>query len=326
MQSLAALAEGADAAKWISDADARAVSQQWATHWLLSHEPLWFERHQLSRGRTLAAQPEITSDALLYSFDASGEVARIRKWSGFLKRWHEDEVFTRDGDVITGYRFDFTGKPMNVDRYTFDGARLVTHEKYAVSAKKAGRETYVWNGDQLVRVDVENWGHSWVLTWTADQLEVIHAVYAQGQSEIWRRPRADESLETLLPQIRERWLARAAVLLEDQAFTHLAVVLDEEAYNHLLPPFLALGTEAQRDEFNPAELSELHVDDSELLASCVRANQLLWSDGRYERAREFTNELAAALRKKFEGVTVYATALDADHEADAARAASDASS
>ena len=71
---------------------------------------------------------------------------------------------------------------------------------------------------------------------------------------------------------------------------------------------------------------ELHVDDSELLASCVRANQLLWSDGRYERAREFTNELAAALRKKFEGVTVYATALDADHEADAARAASDASS
>ncbi|MGV3622135.1 MAG: hypothetical protein ACO1OB_15030 [Archangium sp.] len=102
MESLAALAERADVARLIADADARAVSTQWATHWLLNHEPLWFERHQHSRGHKLAAQPEITSDALLYSFDGNGEPARIRRWSGFLKRWHEDEVFLREGDVITG--------------------------------------------------------------------------------------------------------------------------------------------------------------------------------------------------------------------------------
>lgn len=317
MKSLAALAESADAAKLIADADARAVSQQWATHWLMELEPLWFERHQHSRGRTLAAQPEVSSDALLYSFDANGEVTRIRSWSGFLKRWHEDEVFAREGDAITSHRFDSKGRPMNVDRYTFDGARLITHEKYAVRAKKAGRETYVWDGAKLIRVDVENWGHSWSLTWAADQLEVIHAVYAQGPSEVWRRPAVGESLDTLLPQIRERWVAGAFALLDGRQFTHVAVVLDEEAYNHLLPPSLALGTEAQRGEFNPAELAELHVDDAVLLALCVRANQLLWSDGRYDRAREFTKQLAAALREKFEGVVVYATALDANHEADA---------
>ncbi|MGV3622136.1 MAG: hypothetical protein ACO1OB_15035 [Archangium sp.] len=211
---------------------------------------------------------------------------------------------------------------MNVDRYTYEGTRLVTHEKYAARAKKLGRETYVWSGHRLTRVDVENWGHSWALTWSADQLEAIHAVYAQGPSEIWRRPRVDESLDTLLPQIRERWLAGAKKRLTGQTFTHVAVVLDEEAYNHLLPPSLALGTEAQRGEFNPAELEELHVDDAELLASCVRANQLLWSDGRYDRARDFTRDLAAELRKQLPGVTVYATTLDADHEADAANASS----
>lgn len=323
MEPLAALAERADAAVAIADADARTVSQQWATHWLLSHEPLWFERHQHSGGRKLAAQPEVTADALLYSFDANGEVTRIRRWSGFLKRWHEDEVFAREGDVVTGYRFDARGAAMNVDRYTFEGSRLVMHEKYAVRAKKLGRERYVWSGAQLLRVDVENWGHSWALTWSGDALEAIHAVYAQGPSEIWRRPRSDESLETLLPSIRELWLREVTDLLAKQPpFTHLAVVLDEEAYNRLLPPSFALGTEAQRGGFNPAELAELHVDGASLLALCVRANQLLWSDGQYDRAREFTRELAAALRKNFDGVTVYATALDADHEADAVSASS----
>lgn len=321
--SLAALAERADAAALIAEADARAVSQQWASHWLLSHEPLWFERHQHSRGRQLAAQPDVTQDALLYSFDARGEVVRVRSWSGFLKRWHEDEVFRREGDVVTGYRFDAKGKPMNVDRYTYDGQRLMTHEKYAVRAKRSGRESYVWDGAKLLRVDVENWGHSWALTWHGEQLEVIAAVYAEGASEVWRRPRDEESLEVLLPRIRDRWLAGAVALLDArQTFTHVAVVLDEEAYNHLLPPSLALGTDAQRGEFNPAELTELHVDDAELLTLSVRANQLLWSEGRYDAAQAFCRELATALRARWPGVLVYATSLDADHASDAASASS----
>lgn len=323
MRSLAALAESADAVELLADADARTVSQQWATDCLLSLEPLWFERHRSSRGQKLAAQPHVTANALLYSYDALGEVTRIRQWSGFLQRWHEDQVFAREGEVITGYRFDSSGTAMNVDRYTYEGTKLVTHEKYAVRARKPGRETYVWNGEQLIRVEVENWGHSWALTWAGAELEVIHAVYAEGSSEVWRRPVPGESLDTLLPQIRDRWLAGAVRLLREQdAITHVAVVIDEEAYDHSLPPFLALGTEAQRGEFNPAELAELHVDDAALRPLCARANQLIWTETAQDRALAFASEVADALSENFPGVTVYATTLEADHAADAANASS----
>ena len=151
----------------VAACEARTVARQWASWDISSPEPLWFERNQYSRGRKLAKQPAKSKDAKLYGYDADGRIARIRTWSGFLGRWHEDELFEWKGRTLTVRRFREDGTPMNVDRYTHDAiGRLVRHEMHAVEGKRKGTETFVWKAGLLVRVNVKNWGQSWKIGWT----------------------------------------------------------------------------------------------------------------------------------------------------------------
>ena len=342
---LATLARGAKLAHLVAQCEARVVARQWVSDDIWSPEPLWFERHQYSRGRKLAKQPAPTKDAKQYGYDATGAIARIRDWSGFLHRWHEEELFLplRDG-VLVGYRFRVDGTLLNVDRYTHDAAgRLVHHESYFADteSRRTGSQRFVWRDGLLERVNVKNWGCSWVLEWDeVGQLLAIAEVWKKQAHEIYRRPPKGETLAGLLDIVWERLRAviptvASKVKPKSTAYA-LALVVDEEEWRYLLPPSLAIGFEEDRArvrashpdrmrdhlwsavELPTFDVPVLELRDARLAAACKRANQHLTKRGKAGKPllRQLVRELQAldwrALRRVSDDFVVYATSVEGD--------------
>lgn len=332
MVAVATLASNANLKTLVARCEAQVKTRQWATWDIWSPEPYWFERNQYSRGRRLKAKPAKSKDAKLYGYDAAGQVVRIRAWSGFLGKWHEEELFVRDGRVLIAYRFNVDGSLMNVHRYTHDDVgRLILHE---VSFAKKGTATqrYVWKNDVLARVDVKNWGQSWRLQHDElGQLEVIEALWKKtGASEVYRRPARGEKLADLLAIVRSRLLELIPRVIAKtkpkQRACMLALVIDEEEWRYILPPSLALGFEAGAWEVN--ELPQIDVPrDARLDTAAKRANQHLWKSGAYSKVkplmRDLVRELQAIDWKKLRAVSddflVFSTTLEGDARRDAKR-------
>jgi len=336
--ALSSLVAKADRSVLVKRCESLVASRQWASWDIWSPEPYYFERNQYGRGKKLARQPAPTKDAKLYGYDAAGRVVRLRSWSGFLERWHEDELFVWSDRELLAYRFQERDRLLNVHRYTFDGeARLVRHEIYFAEAKRTGEQRFVWTDGVLSRVAVKNWGHSWSLE--HDELGRLTAIatVSNGRAfEIYRRPPANESLPALLDAIRERLREIAPRVVSkvrpSSPLYALALVVDEEEWRYALPPSLAFGFESPRTsrEWDAAELFEPTTgwNDRRLAALCKRANQRVWQTGAHARVRALVRALARdlqqvdwpKLRAVTDDVVVYATSLEGGGAADARRA------
>lgn len=345
--TISTLARNARLAPLIAACEKRVVSRQWATSDIWSPEPLWFERHRYGKGRKLAAQPAKNKDAHLYGYDARGIPARVRQWSGFLGKWHEEELYVPDGNVLVRYRFRTDGKLMNVERFSHDDdGRPVLQEVAFVESKKSATQKFVWKDGLLVRVDAKNWGASYKLTWTAlGELEAIFEVWKGRPHEIYRRPKKGETLAGLLAIIRERLLAiipRAVAKAKPKSEAYaLMLVCDEEEWRHALPPSLTLAFEEDRVRLAksygdrmadvmwsaPEIDSEIDLSDARLDAACKRANQIVWRDSAHAKVTRFVRAVAkelqaldwSKLRKVNDDFVVYATRLEGDGELDVRR-------
>ncbi len=342
---IGSLARGASMKKLVAACGARVVTKQWATDAIWSPEPYYFERNQYSRGRKLSKQPARTKDATLYGYDANGDVARVRSWSGFLGEWHEEELFLpRQNGVVVGYRFRVDGDLLNVHRYNYDGeGRLVLHEVWFGEAKRSASQQFVYDDGRLVRVRVKNWGSDFALTWDdLGRLATIAEVWKGKRSVVYRRPPKGETLAELLAAVRERLrelVPRVAAKFKPKSTAYaLLLVVDEEEWRHMLPPTLAMGFEEDRARFRAAhphrvkdflwsapELPSYDVDalelrDRRLEAAATRANQHLWKDGKHAKVapllRGLARELQAldwrSLRSVSDDFIVYVTRAEGD--------------
>ncbi len=345
-KALRALADAAKLAPLLAQCEARVASRQWASGWIWSPEPLWFERNQYSRGRKLAKQGSTKQIAKQYGYDAEGGVVRIRDWSGFLGKWHEEELFVPEDDrTVIAYRFRVDGTLLNVHRYVHDDdGLLVEHEIYFAEAKRSGAQTFVWEDGLLTRVDVERWGQSWTLEW--NDLGLLRAIFSVSPghppTEIYRRPEKGETLGGLLDVISERLLEvipRVVSKVKPRSPAYaLLLVLDEEEWRYPLPPSLALAFEADRTrlrttyadrmrdviwsapEMATFDVPGLALRDPRLAAAAKRANQHLAAKGTQSKAKALVREVSRSLQKlewsTFRAVTedfvVYVTTLDGD--------------
>jgi len=318
--SLASIARNANFTTLKKQCEPRVVLEQWASGQLSNPTPFYFERNQYSRGRTLKAQPPSKKNALHYGFDAEGAVVRIRHWSGFLERFHEEELFLpSEAGVQLAFRFAHDGALMNAHRYRTEDGRLQLHELSFGTKGTIATETFEWVDGRLSRVVVENWGdRRLVHEFTWDDLGRLQSIAVQGAKPFYSRPAEGESLKVLLPVIRQRLLELiplvAARVRPDEAAYGLAIVIDEENWRNLLPPALALGFQRERETFlsrygakaddmlwNPAELEAFDVPEREwrdpkLAKACERANQHLWQGGKHAVARSFVRSLTEDLR------------------------------
>ena len=344
---LRALADAAKLAPLLEACEARVVTRQWTSGDLWSPEPYYFERNQYSRGKKLAKQPAATHNASHYGYDPAGRVARIRSWSGFLKKWHEEELFVpEDARTMIAYRFRVDGTLLNVHRYIHDGqGRLIEHEILFAEAKTTAAQTFVWEDGLLTRVDVVRWGQSWTLEWNElGQLLAIFAVSSESgkPSEIYRRPAKGETLGALLDVIEKRLvevIPKVVAKVKPKAPAYaLLLVLDEEEWRYPLPPSLVLAFETDRvrlrktqpdrmrdflwsaPEMTAFDIPGLELRDPRLTAAAQRANQHLAAKGNQSKAKALAREVArtlqavdwSALRAVTDDFVVFVTSLEGD--------------
>jgi hypothetical protein len=348
MAPLATLAKKARFEVLSRGCEKRVVSRQWATWDIWSPEPYWFERHNYGRGRKLAAQPARSKDAHLYGYDASGVPARVRRWSGFLARWHEEELYVPEGNDLLRYRFRVDGTLLNLERFTYADGRLVHHEIWFAEAKRRATQTFVWKDGLLVKVDVKDWGPSFALAWT--ELGVLDAIYEVSKGrrhEVYRRPKQRETLPELFGVIRERLLAvvpRVIARTRPRSAAYAAMlVVDEEEWRHALPPSITIAFEDDRARLAvayadrlasvlwsaPEHPTEVTLTDARLEAACKRANQIVWQTNAHAKVFELVREVArelqaidwASQREVTEDFVVYATRLEGDGERDVRKVA-----
>ncbi len=305
--------------------EAEVVRWQWSTFDVHSLEPFYFERHRFGRGRILDAPPEEPESGNVESgFDAAGRVVVERGYTSVPGRFYETFYEFGDGEVDK-YHYDYDpGKALiHLARFRFNGERLVELE-HRYRGRGRRHERFEWEGQRLERVVVDHDENSHVDEFSYDsagELTCIEWLYANGQrSKTFERvtetlPSLFEKLEAHLLEAIPRTLS---ALKPVEPIYAIALWLDMEAYEHVLPPGLAVGYESERGAFlerhgperakdylyNPAEwrsfdTSELEyrAADAELLVLAAAANQLIWQNDQFDRAREHVDELARKLNR-----------------------------
>ena len=312
------------------------VRREWATfgrHWL---EPYYAESNCFGLGALVSLPIDDTRGLVEHGFDAVGRLRVVRNYSALNKReWlpgrgperpAREQYFDYADEEVIATLFDHDEKKpvINVARYRYEGTQLIeVQTRYKNGNERT--ETFEWADGRPVRARVSQPGNERVLEYKHDaagELELVEWVYANGsRAEMFRRIR--EEPEVVFERVRGALLASTRSHLPTldvgAKVAAVALWLDMESHDHLLPPQLALLTEAEQADFlsehaddaatflwHPVEwenydTQELEFEDESLHRAPRHANQLVGQRSLHDAARLLVDSVCRELNE--EGVS-----------------------
>lgn len=306
-----------------AESEAAVVRWEWWTGDHYDLEPYRSERHRFSRGKKIA-EPTTKKDRAgkeAYGFDAEG---RVRVQRSYCEIGFSETFTTYDDGLIELRHYGNSGhEPINAVRYRLadGGAGPRIEERHFTAKHGASIERYAYDGERIVRISVQSSNqppqeltcHHDALG-NLERIDDVSALDAKFHRPLWERPKKGLSLAKLLPAIRTRFIELlvkelSTVELASPAYA-LAIVMDTDSYDHLLPPSFAIGTVVERDAVvarhggraydhvwgtSEWKHSDLHVGDDGLAALVTPANQMLWTEEKYDLAMRLANDVAKEL-------------------------------
>jgi hypothetical protein len=132
-----------------------ARSWEWYSGAVFDLRPLHYERDRLKRGQRLSHRPPLDQDHHMVGFDADGRPVVIFEYSGFLsgKLYYETyRDYSSWPGVVEESHFEYTGRPMYLNRYSYVDERIRMAEMTSVGG--SGYEVYEYMGGAVTRINV----------------------------------------------------------------------------------------------------------------------------------------------------------------------------
>ena len=248
----------------------------WASSWLLSLEPFYFEQHKFSKGRILKEEPENKKNKLQYGIDPNGEIIIERQYID-LEGLYYETFLIRQADKIESYRFHYSPeKPIdNVELFLYDNGVLST--SYTVVKDGWIKYTYQYENKRLAtklmeRLYTNQPVPNRIFVYTYDELGILETIQ-EGKHLWYKKP--DKSLNyAKLSELASNKLfdvlkhTLASYKVEEKLFC----IYIHYYHTDMFPPAIAYGTEAQRTKWIEEEGKE--------------AKWIIWNPIEYEHILE----------------------------------------
>ncbi len=239
------------------ETEAKVIEWFWASDWLFSLEPYYFEENKFSKGRKLKEEPEEKENKFQYGIDNNGEIIVERQYTG-LKDLYYETFIVRNPNKIVSYRYDYGSQKININikLFLYENSTLTT--SYTIVKDGWVEYTYRYENGRLTsrlmqRISDNKPIPKRLFTYTYDELGILGSIQ-EGEHYWYKKP--DKSLN----------YAKLSELASNKLFDVLRQTLasnpvDEKLfciyihYYHtdMFPPSIAYGTEVQRQEWMDEE-------------------------------------------------------------------------
>jgi hypothetical protein len=318
--------------------DEEVVSWRWASDDLYEPRPLYFETHGYKKGRLLRQPPKVQESKPEYGYDETGVVRVARKhvrFRGYPDRlWFYETFYLHGQAEIRAFHFNYhpDKEPIFYATGNYDEEGRL---RFWRSRARGGlsRETYTWDRERVVRIDVEytradnNGALGALLPYTRYEIDYAEdgAIqqllchwsrrpehpYESTQIVYQRRP-ADVTFEQLLSTMRPA-LKKAVVDRVRSARisgpVYSLVLAWDPGQQESLPPSIGIGLDNERQTWirsqgkeakwylwNPAEYENfLAIRTDEVEQACRAVNQECRLRDSWKDAERVLNALAREL-------------------------------